>query len=259
MYFIPQQTKKNLPILFKTEPLYKDITAAELPRAYIDLLEEQNGGYLLCSRIPTTEPTSDGIDYAAVHTILGLHDDPKNSLYAQQDIARTVGLPDYFVVFSSNGNQLFAFDYSKLSPSGEPSIRHIDIETDNWQTVAADFGQFLRCLTPGPLTVPEEIRLTHTEGEHAFLLADAAELPELFLHFEDDLDKQWYLQWIEHFSDHPDEAFRTIACEALETQILYFRNELPDTVHAVLANFLADQDSAIQALARTLEKELADE
>lgn len=259
MYFIPQQTKKNLPILFKTEPLYKDITAAELPRAYIDLLEEQNGGYLLCSRIPTTEPTSDGIDYAAVHTILGLHDDPKNSLYAQQDIARTVGLPDYFVVFSSNGNQLFAFDYSKLSPSGEPSIRHIDIETDNWQTVAADFGQFLRCLTPGPLTVPEEIRLTHTEGEHAFLLADAAELPELFLHFEDDPDKQWYLQWIEHFSDHPDEAFRTIACEALETQILYFRNELPDTVHAVLANFLADQDSAIQALARTLEKELADE
>ena len=258
MYFIPQQTKKNLPILFKADPLYKDITAAELPRAYLDLLAEQNGGYLLSSRIQTKEPTSDGIDYAAVHAIMGLHDDPKNSLYAQQEIARSAGLPDYFVLFSSNGNQLFAFDYSKLSPSGEPSIRHIDIETDNWQTVAADFGQFLNNLTPGPLTVPEEIRLTHTEGEHAFLLADCESLPELLLHFEDDPDKQWYLQWIAHYSGHPDAACRKIACEALETQILYFRNELPDTVHAVLANFLADQDPAIQELARTLEKELAD-
>ncbi|PTQ82439.1 SUKH superfamily protein [Trichococcus patagoniensis] len=259
MYFIPQEPLKNLSILFKPTPLYHDVTAAALPRAYLDLLTEQNGGYLLYSRIPTIEPTSDGIDYAAVHSILGLHDNRPNSLYAQQKVARSAGLPDYFVIFSSNGNQLFAFDYSKLSPSGEPSIRHIDIETDNWQTVAGDFDQFLRSLTTGPLTVPEEIQLTHTEGEHAFLLADAAGLPELFLHFEDDTDKQWYLQWIAHFSTHPDADCRKIACEALETQILYFRNELPETATDVLANFQADQDPAIQELARTLEKELADE
>ncbi len=258
MYFIPQHTFRNLPILFKTAPLSEGVTAAELPQAYLDLLVEQNGGYLLCSRIPTKEPTSDGIDYAAVHTILGLHDDPNNSLYAQQAIARTAGLPDYFVLFSINGSQLFAFDYSKLSPSGEPSIRHIDIETDNWQTVAADFDQFLRSLIAAPIAVPEEIRLTHTEGAHAFLLADAAGLSELFLHFEDDPDKQWYLQWIAHFSDHTDAACRKIACEALETQILYFRNELPGTVKDVLANFLADPEPAIQGLARTLVNELAD-
>jgi hypothetical protein len=258
MYFIPQHTFKNLPILFNPTQLYQGVTAADLPRAYLDLLAEQNGGYLLCSRIATKEPTSDGIDYAAAHAILGLHDDPQNSLYAQQEIARSAGLPDYFVLFSVNGSQLFAFDYSKLSPSGEPSIRYIDIETDNWQTVAADFGQFLRSLTPGSLTVPEEIRLTHTEGAHAFLLADAAGLPELFLHFEDDPDKHWYLQWIEHFSDHPDAACRKIACEALETQILYFRNVLPASVKDVLANFLADPDPAIQELVRMLEKELAD-
>lgn len=259
MYFIPQHTFEYPPILLKTIPLYKGVTAADLPRAYLDLLAEQNGGYLLCSRIPTKEPTSDGIDYAAVHAILGLHDDPQSSLYAQQEIARSAGLPDYFVLFSINGSQLFAFDYSKLSPSGEPSIRHIDIETDNWQTVAADFDQFLRLLVPAPITVPEEIRLTHTEGAHAFLLADAAGLPELFLHFEDDPDKQWYLQWIAYFSDHPDATCRSIACEALETQILYFRSELPETVEDVLANFLDDPDPAIQEMARTLEKELADE
>jgi len=259
MYFIPQHTFKNLPILFKTEPLTGDITASDLPRAYLDLLEEQNGGYLLCSRIPTKEPTSDGIDYAAVHMILGLHDDPSNSLYDQQAIARAAGLPDYFVLFSINGNQLFAFDYSKLAPSGEPSIRHIDIETDNWQTVAADFADFLRLLIPAPLSVPEEIRLTHTEGAHAFLLANSAELPELFLHFEDDQDKEWYLQWVAHFSGHPDPDCRKTACEALETQILYFRQALPDTVHAALENFLADPEPAIRELAGTLEKELTDD
>ena len=259
MYFIPQHTFNNLPILFKTDLLYKGVTAVHLPQAYLDLLAEQNGGYLLCSRIPTKEPTSDGLDYAAVHEILGLHDNRPNSLYAQQAVIRSAGLPDYFVLFSINGSQLFAFDYSKLSLSGEPSIRYIDIETDNWQTVAADFDQFLQFLNPAPIAVPEEIRLTHTEGAHAFLLADAAGLPELFLHFEDDPDKQWYLQWIAYFSDHPDPAFRSIACEALETQILYFRNELPDNVTDVLANFLADSDAAIQRLAGTLAKELADE
>jgi len=207
MYFIPQHTFKNLPILFKTDLLYKGVTAVHLPQAYLDLLAEQNGGYLLCSRIPTKEPTSDGLDYAAVHEILGLHDNRPNSLYAQQAVIRSAGLPDYFVLFSINGSQLFAFDYSKLSLSGEPSIRYIDIETDNWQTVAADFDQFLQLLNPAPIAVPEEIRLTHTEGAHAFLLADAAGLPELFLHFEDDPDKQWYLQWIAYFSDHPDPAF----------------------------------------------------
>ena len=259
MYFIPQHTFKNLPILFKTDLLYKGVTAVHLPQAYLDLLAEQNGGYLLCSRIPTKEPTSDGLDYAAVHEILGLHDNRPNSLYAQQAVIRSAGLPDYFMLFSINGSQLFAFDYSKLSLSGEPSIRYIDIETDNWQTVAADFDQFLQLLNPAPIAVPEEIRLTHTEGAHAFLLADAAGLPELFLHFEDDPDKQWYLQWIAYFSDHPDPAFRSIACEALETQILYFRNELPDNVTDVLANFLANSDPAIQRLAGTLAKELADE
>ena len=53
MYFIPQHTFKNLPILFKTDLLYKGVTAVHLPQAYLDLLAEQNGGYLLCSRIPT--------------------------------------------------------------------------------------------------------------------------------------------------------------------------------------------------------------
>ncbi|CZQ88851.1 SMI1/KNR4 family protein [Trichococcus ilyis] len=258
MYFIPQQAFKQLPILFKADRLTSAITAADLPQAYLDLLAEQNGGYLLCSRIPTHEPTSDGIDYAAVHAILGLHDGPENSLYAGQTVAHSAGLPDYFVPFSINGNQLFAFDYSKLSPSGEPSIRHIDIETDNWQTVAADFNEFLRSLIPAPIAIPEEVRLTHTEGAHAFWLADCAGLPELFLHFEDDPDKQWYLRWIAHFSNHPDADCRKTACEALETQILYFRSELPDIAHAVLAKFLADPDPAIRELALTLKKELTD-
>ena len=116
MYFIPQQTKINLPILFKTDPLYKDITAAELPRAYLDLLAEQNGGYLLCSRIPTKEPTSDGIDYAAVHSILGLHDDPKNSLYAQQEIARTAGSAGLFCAFQQQRQPALCLRLFKTVP-----------------------------------------------------------------------------------------------------------------------------------------------
>ncbi|CZQ88726.1 Hypothetical protein Tpal_1039 [Trichococcus palustris] len=258
MYFIQQHDRKQLPIIWKDTPISGTAKAIDLPKAYLQLLQEQNGGYLQASRIPTEEPTSDGIDYASVHYIFGLHDEPETGLYYQQTLPDRADLPDYFIFFSANGNQLFAFDYSKLSPSGEPSIRYIDIETDNWQLVASDFNQFLGLLTAASIAVSEETQLTHTEGEHAFLLADASQLQELFLHFEDDGDKEWYFRWLKYFSKHADSAYRRAAIEALEMQILYFRAQLPASAQKLLAVFLADAEESIVATAKSLEKELSE-
>ena len=259
MYFIQQHDIKQLPVTWKDTPISGTLKAADLPQAYLQLLQEQNGGYLQASRIPTEEPTSDGIDYASVHYIFGLHDDPDTSIYYRQELTGHNDLPDYFIFFSANGHQLFAFDYSRLSPQGEPGIRYLDVETDNWQLVASDFNQFLGMLTAAPIAIPEETQLTHIEGEHAFLLADASQLQELFLHFEDDGDKEWYFRWLKYFSNHADIAYRMAAIEALEMQILYFRSQLPASVRKLLAVFLADAGESIVATAKSLEKELSED
>jgi len=257
MYFIQEHEKKQFPIIWKDTPISGLVKAADLPKAYLQLLQEQNGGYLQTSQIPTAEPTSDGLDYASVHYLFGLHEDAGTSLYYQQSLPGYTDLPDYFIFFSANGNQLFAFDYSHLSPEGEPAIRYLDIDTDNWQFVASDFKQFLGMLAVAAIPVPEETTLTHTEGEHAFLLADAALLQELFLHFENDDDKGWYFHWLKHFSKHPDANFRRAACDALETQILYFRRRLPSSAQDVLADFLLDPEADIVAFAKELAQDLA--
>lgn len=257
MYFIPEHEKKQLPIIWKDTPISGVVKAIDLPKAYLQLLQEQNGGYLQTSRIPTAEPTSDGLDYASVHYIFGMHDDPDTSIYYQQNLPGYTTLPDYFIFFSANGNQLFAFDYSRLSQEGEPGIRYLDIDTDNWQFVASDFKQFLDMLAVAPIPVPEETTLTHIEGEHAFLLADANLIKELFLHFENDDDKEWYFHWLKHFSKHPDASFRRAACAALETQTLYFRRVLPASAQDVLADFLSDPEADIAACAKELAQDLA--
>ena len=71
MYFIPQHTFKNLPILFKTDLLDKGVIADHQTHAYLGLQGEQNVGYRLCYRNSSKDPTSFVLDYARCHIILG--------------------------------------------------------------------------------------------------------------------------------------------------------------------------------------------
>lgn len=252
----PHPFGERRPLPTEDRRLTSSFSSQDLPASYLQLLASQNGGYVRKMIVPTEEPTSDGLDHANLHYLFGLHADPDYSLLYQQERLRQANIPEYFLIFSANGSQLFAFDYSRLDPEGEPAIRYLDLETDNWQTVAPDFTSFLQQLKPGKITIPLEGSLTRYEAEHAFLLAETVEeLTELFLHLEVDAEKEWYLHWLGYFSGHAQPAVQAAGLEALETQILYFRLQLPPNTQAVLNQFQQSENPELREQAQKLWEE----
>lgn len=259
MFFLKSNIKRTAPSLEKNFFLTKSCSTADLPQSYLTVLQERNGGYVCLPRVETVEPTSDGLSHANLHYIFGIHDDADYSILFQQERAQLHHLPDYLVVFSANEQQLFAFDYSQLSSEKEPAIRYLEMETDNWQTVAPDFKTFMNSLEPGEIIIPLEGKLTRFEAEHAFLLTtEAVMLNELWMHLEDVEDKVWYFRWMAYFALHPQVGFRQATIDALENQILYFRLFLPENTLDVLSLFLADKEDSIRHQAEWLLEEWED-
>lgn len=244
------------PVVTGEFPLTPSLSTLDLPDSYLKLLEKQNGGYTQYVQVQTEEPTSDGLDYAHIHYIWGIHDQPTLSILSQQNIPSRETLPDYLVIFSAHEEQLFTFDYSQCSNKKEPAIRYIDLETGNWQTVAPTFETFINHLKPGEIFLPLEGNLTTIQAEHALLLTtDPVMLNGLWMHLEDCTDKEWYFSWLLYFSGNADRGIRQATIDALEMQILYYRLSLPKNTQEVFDIFLNDQEDSIRNQAVWLLKE----
>lgn len=244
------------PIVTGEFPLTSSLSTIDLPDYYLNMLKKQNGGYTQCVQVQTKEPTSDGLDYAHIHYILGIHNQPAHSILFQENIPSRETLPSYLIIFSTHEEQLFAFDFSQCSDKKEPAIRYIDLETGNWQTVAPDFETFINHLEPGEILLPLEGKLTITEAEHAFLMTtDPVMLNGLWMHLEDCKDKHWYFSWLHYFSKNTDKGIRQATIDALEMQILYYRLSLPENTQVVFDVFLHDDEESIRSQAAWLLKE----
>lgn len=250
---LPHPFHTNHPLFTRDIPLTQSLSTKDLPPSYQRLLARQNGGYVRDFVVPTEEPTSDGLDHAHIHYLFGLHENPQGSLLNQHTWRKKAQLPEYLLIFSAHKAQFFAFDYSRISASGEPAIRYLDVETDNWQVVAPDFPSFVKALEPGEIHIPLAGQLSQMEAEHAFLLAESAErLAELFWHLEAVSDKAWYFRWLTYFSNHKNVSFRSVCLDAWQTQVLYFRRQLPPNTQQVLEQFLHDSDTHLREKAKLL-------
>lgn len=123
-------------------PLTPDaIAAAEralgvsLPRSFLDLLREQNGGYLRC-----TLPNS-------VHSLLwGIGERYPNIVdqrhWLDLDEAEQPPGAELLVAFDGDGHWYLCLDYRHVGPHGEPSVSFIDVEIGRESAVAPDFASF---------------------------------------------------------------------------------------------------------------------
>jgi len=133
-----------------------------LPRAYLDLLRIQNGGYL--------RRTSISPNLAPVDCIAGIGRRFPSILHKDWDDVkahmRDEGLKkpariDELVPFCGDGHFHYCFDYRKSGPRGEPRITYIDIESfDTDKVVAPNFAAFVRKLRPAGVTVVIGIETT---------------------------------------------------------------------------------------------------
>lgn len=124
-----------------------------LPKAYIELLQNQNGGIPTKTCHRTSQPTTWAEDHVAITGIYGLDRSRSSSLcgeFSSKFWMEEWGYPDigiYFADCPSAGHDMLCLDYRDCGPDGEPRVVHIDQESDYEITpVAKSFEAFIRGL-----------------------------------------------------------------------------------------------------------------
>lgn len=145
----------------------------KLPRAYVEALRVQNGGYLRLSEHPS--------NYASVSQLFGIGPRRPSLLgvdwtevkeWMTEEGTKKPARIDDLIPFCDNGHSYFCLDYRKDGRRREPRVTYIDIEGSVDRVLARDFGAFLRQLQPGEEV--ETYGLVTTEAPAALAAALSA-------------------------------------------------------------------------------------
>ena len=126
----------------------QSIVGYRLPEAYLELLNERNGGRLRSRCFRTTFPTSWADDHIGVLAIRGIGGEwgiDSSSGLGSVDVIREWQYPDIGIVICetpSGGHDTVMLDYSECGPEGEPSVAYID-EDRMPRRLASSFSEFL--------------------------------------------------------------------------------------------------------------------
>ncbi|WP_217701015.1 SMI1/KNR4 family protein [Hymenobacter sp. CRA2] len=125
----------------------------KLPAFYLWLMQSQNGGIPRNTCFPTAQPTSWADDHVAITGIAGIGRSKSYSLCGElgsQFMLDEWGYPPIGVCVCdcpSAGHDMIMLDYSACGPEGEPTVVHVDQESDYKITfLAPDFETFVRGL-----------------------------------------------------------------------------------------------------------------
>ncbi len=117
-----------------------------LPRAYLDLLTEQNGGRPRRRCCPTAQRTCWGPDRIEVESLVGIgYDGGLDGRCGSAYMVHEWDYPDIgLVVFDtpSGGHDTVMLDYSACGPEGEPQVVYVD-DDRNVLPVADSFAAFV--------------------------------------------------------------------------------------------------------------------
>ncbi len=133
--------------------------------------------------LPTSEPTSDGLDGVAIH-----------ALATPGAPTLIPGLPANLTPVAVDGQQVFAVTEAGI-------IRYLDLEVDQWLTVAPSWEALVAQLqwhTP-TLAAP----YSPQQLAHALLVADNDALPALFDELRLQVDDNAYVQWLAYLRQKP--------------------------------------------------------
>jgi hypothetical protein len=121
----------------------------KLPRAYVEALRVQNGGYLRLNDHPS--------NFASVSHLFGIGPRLPSLLgvdwtevkeWMSEEGAKKPARIDDLIPFCDNGHTYFCLDYRKDGRRHEPRVTYIDVEGSVDRVLALDFGAFLRQLQP---------------------------------------------------------------------------------------------------------------
>lgn len=119
-----------------------------LPRSYVEVISQRNGGYLRHGCYPTEFPNSWAPDHIEVRALVGIGGD--TGIESSPYLIAEWGYPDVGVVIAelpSGGHDTVMLDYSESGPQGEPAVVYVD-EDRVPRRIANSFDEFLAGLVP---------------------------------------------------------------------------------------------------------------
>lgn len=128
-------------MLKKAEETFK----IKLPLSYINILREQNGGYIKFDSHSSDTPNSWADDHINVDHIFGIGEE--NGILKSQYLIKEWDLPNNVVLISGDGHGWIALDYRNTRE--EPPIIYMDVDLGRIIELAPDFDSFLNGLYVG--------------------------------------------------------------------------------------------------------------
>lgn len=131
-----------------------------LPRAYLKLLHERNGGIPIRRCFPTTTKTSWAEDHIEISSILGIGSEQGiDGALGSAYLIHEWDYPDVGVVLCdtpSGGHDTVMLDYSACGRCGEPEVIYVD-EDRRALRIAATFSDFVDGLIVCDLMRPPNV------------------------------------------------------------------------------------------------------
>ncbi len=116
----------------------------KLPISYINILKQQNGGYIKFNAHPTDVPTSWADNHVNVDHLFGIGLGKEKGILDSEYLIKEWGLPKNVVILAGDGHSWIALDYRKRK--AEPSVIYIDVEENQVIRLAKSFEEFINGL-----------------------------------------------------------------------------------------------------------------
>lgn len=113
-----------------------------LPKSYLRILKEQNGGFIRLNAFPTSEPTAWAENHIQVEHIRGIGEE--NGILESEYLIKEWDLPSNLVLISGDGHNWIALDYR--AERENPKVIYVDTESEQTLVLAESFDIFLKGL-----------------------------------------------------------------------------------------------------------------
>ncbi|WP_270181261.1 SMI1/KNR4 family protein [Alkalihalobacillus sp. CinArs1] len=238
---------KLKPITERKMDRYEKKINRGLPESYKELVLKQNGGYIKQNAVKTADDT-----YLAIDHIYGIG---RPGLLDSLDVIKEWGLKDNIILFSGDGNDWFAFDYS----IDTPTIIYIEGESNEVIKVASSFDEFLTKLSVDFSKGDEEFSWTREEAEVIFLSEDESLIQEVLFYMQHAGDLDWFVTKLSQLSKHLSLLVREAVVSVLETSMEEYVHELSeasfDHIKKAASNLTHDDNEEIRRMIEELKVE----
>lgn len=219
-----------------------------LPKAYLELLTEQNGGNINFNAHPSPVSTAWGENFVQVEYIMGIGQ--QNGILESSYFIKEWGLPEGLVLFNGDGHSWLAFDYRKVQ--SDPEIVYVESDSGKLVKLAPSFEEFL-----ANLYVEEEefvfdgsFEFKDYSKEDFEKLREKNNSEELVIAIgtlsQGDVDEGWFGKQLVLLSKHPDPYIRSEVASSVWNYLSYRLDE--NILQQLLETFRVDADSDIRQL-----------